>query len=254
MSAGATPGLGWGQALKVGVHAALAALPRALFVPPASPPDEWRRERRREPIGAAGIRDLLIAAWHCGLEREMETAATDLAAHPVPDLAELKLPAVLEALRREDGLADSAAYASLWRQATEALLGRSAHPPEPPRDWVIAAPIPCECEICTELKAFCRDPAARVLRFPLRKELRRHLHRQIDTYGLDMFHETERRGSPFTLVCTKNRASYRRRLDEYAGDAARMEALIRLAPAGSDDRDRKESLRRATVAAVEDRP
>ncbi|MCY3754311.1 MAG: 2OG-Fe(II) oxygenase [Alphaproteobacteria bacterium] len=251
---GETPGLGWGQALKVGVRAALAALPRALFAPPAPPLDEWRRERRREPIGAAGISDLLIAAWHCGLEREMETAATDLAAHSIPDLAEIKLPTVLEALRRQDGLADSAAYTSLWRQATDALLGRSSRPPEPPRDWTIAAPIPCECEICTELKTFCRNPAAQVLRFPLRKELRRHLHRQIDAYGLDMFHETQRRGRPFTLVCTKNRASYRRRLDEYAGDVARMEALIRLAPAGTNDIDRKESLRRAAATAVESRP
>ena len=253
LSAGETPGLGWSQPLKVGVCAALAALPTAFHAPPASPLDGWRRERRRKPIGVAGIRDLLIAAWHCGLEREMETAAADLAARPVPHLAELKLPAVLEALREQDGLSDSAAYASLWRQATDALLRRSAHPPEPPRDWTIAAPVPCDCEICTELKAFCRDPAASVLRFPLRKELRRHLHRQIDTYGLDMFHETERRGRPFTLVCTKNRASYRRRLDEYAGDVARMEALIRLAPAGTNDGDRKESLRRATGAAAESR-
>ncbi|MDE0407643.1 MAG: 2OG-Fe(II) oxygenase, partial [Alphaproteobacteria bacterium] len=246
LSAGETPGPGWGQPLKVGVRAALAALPRALFASPASPPDEWRRGRRREPIGATGLRDLLIAAWHCGLEREMETAATVLAECPAPDLMERKLPAVLEALRGQDGIADGGAYASLWCQTTDALLDRSARPPQPPRDWTIAAPIPCDCEICTELKAFCRDPVASVLRFPLRKELRRHLHRQIDTYRLDMFHETERCGSPFTLVCTKNRASYDRRLDEYAGDVARMEALIRLAPAGTDDRDRQESLRRAT--------
>ena len=106
-------------------------------------------------------------------------------------------------------------------------------------------PVPCDCELCTDLKAFCRDPAACVAQFPLRKELRRHLHRHIDAYGLDMFHETERRGSPFTLVCTKNRASHQRRLDEYAEDVARMEALVRLAPDGAGDGDRTESLRRA---------
>ena len=174
-----------------------------------------------------------------------------MADSPAPDLAERRLPEALEALRREDGLADSAVYASLWRQATDALLLRSARPPEPPRDWAIAAPVPCDCEICTELKAFCRDPAASVLRFPLRKELRRHLHRQIDAYGLDMFHETERRGRPFTLVCTKNRASHRRRLDRYAEDIARMKRLIRLAPAGTVDRKRIESLRMATTGPAE---
>lgn len=49
---------------------------------------------------------------------------------------------------------------------------------------------------------------------------------------LDMSHVTERRGSPFTLVCTKNRASYRRRLTEYEKDVSWMRSLIRSAPAG----------------------
>lgn len=251
LRAGGLPALGRGGTLKAGARALLAALPTVLEAPPAPPPGAWRgRQRRAEPMGADGLRDVLVVAWRCGLEREMETAATALADRPAPGLADRKLPAVLEALRREDGLAGAAAYASLWRQAADALLGRSATPPEPPRDWAIDAPVTCDCEICAELKAFCRDPDASVRRFPLRKELRRHLHRQIDADGLDMSHETERRGSPYTLVCTKNRASHRRRLEQYAGDVGRMEALIRLAPAGTGDRDRKERLRRAAEAGA----
>lgn len=80
------------------------------------------------------------------------------------------------------------------------------------------------------LRAFCEDPAARAARFPLRKELRAHLHRTIDRLGLDMDHETERRGRLFTLVCTKNRASHRRRLAEYSEDVAWMRRLARAAP------------------------
>ena len=248
LCAGETPELGWGQPLKAGVRAALTALPTVLDAPSAV--EDWYRPQRRKPVEAAGIRDLLIAAWRSGLEWEMETAAAALADRPVPDLTERRVPAVLDALRPEEGLAGSAVYASLWRQAADGLLRRSARPPEPPRDWVTAAPIPCDCELCTDLKAFCRDPAASVARFPLRQDLREHLHRQIDAYRLDMFHETERRGRPYTLVCTKNRASYQRRLDEYAEDVARMEALVRLAPTGTGDGDRMESLRRASGLAA----
>ena len=46
---------------------------------------------------------------------------------------------------------------------------------------------------------------------------------------------TERRGRPYTLICTKNRASYERRLAEYAEDVSRMRSLVRLAPAGERD-------------------
>ena len=54
----------------------------------------------------------------------------------------------------------------------------------------------------------------------------------IDQHRLDIDHVTERRGRPYTLVCTKNRASLKRRLAEYAKDVAAMRTLLRSAPAG----------------------
>ena len=112
------------------------------------------------------------------------------------------------------------------------LLRRSATAPEEPGDWKIASEIDCDCRHCAKLRAFCQNPAARTGRFPLRKDLRKHLHRIIDAHRLDMSHVTERRGRPYTLVCTKNRASYRRRLTEYGKDVSWMGSLIRSAPSG----------------------
>ena len=86
---------------------------------------------------------------------------------------------------------------------------------------------------CADLLACSRDPADRFGRFPLRAELRRHLHGVIDPHKLDMSHVTERKGSPYTLACTKNRANHERRLKEYAGDAKQTAPLAELAPAGS---------------------
>ena len=73
-----------------------------------------------------------------------------------------------------------------------------------------------------------RDPLVRTHRFRLRKDRRRHLHEQIQRHGLDMTHETERQGSPQTLVCTKTRRAYERQCAEHKADVAAMATLLRL--------------------------
>ena len=75
------------------------------------------------------------------------------------------------------------------------------------------------------MSRFLRDPAARVARFPLRKERRQHLHRRIEEHRCDCTHVTERIGSPQTLVCTKTQASYERRLEQYKIDQALLAEL-----------------------------
>ena len=94
------------------------------------------------------------------------------------------------------------------------------------------------------------DPVERVGRFPLRADLRGHLHQQIDSHRLDMDHETERRGRPYTLVCTKNHASHERRLKEYGQDVKWMRALAEGDPAdGSAAAGHLTRLREALAAA-----
>ncbi len=66
----------------------------------------------------------------------------------------------------------------------------------------------------------------------MRKDLRRHVHQVIDRHRLDLDHVTARSGSPYTLVCTKNRASQARRLEEYAEDLRRMSSLLTSIPEG----------------------
>jgi hypothetical protein len=61
-----------------------------------------------------------------------------------------------------------------------------------------------------ELELFARDPVRQVHRIRAKKEIRQTLHQTIERLGLDMTHVTERKGSPYTLVLTKTRASYER--------------------------------------------
>ncbi len=246
----------WDDVLQHTVRAALQALPAALpperkrhtLVPSVQRLAELSDEdlddiidghgagpgagKRPARFGDEAVHDLFTLALRRGLAAEAETAAGAVVDQPASVTPDRTLPAALVRLHTEDGAAGSSAFALLWRHAADFLLARSAKPPEEPRDWVIGANVGCRCEHCSRLRTFCKDPAARTARYPLRKELRAHLHQTIERRGLDIEHETERRGRPFTLVCTKTRATHRRRLVEYAEDVSCMEELIRAAPAG----------------------
>jgi hypothetical protein len=121
------------------------------------------------------------------------------------------------------------AYQRLLQHAIAELRLVTARAVEPPGDWAREAELKCKCPDCRELAAFLRDPAKKVLRVPLRKERRRHLHQQIDQQRLDLTHVTDRKGSPQTLVCTKTQASYKRRLEQYRIDCGHRDDLEELA-------------------------
>ena len=204
-------------------------------------------------FGDEALDDLFTLAWRLGLAAEAATAAGAVAAQPAVVTPDRTLPAALGRLCAEEGAAGGAAFALLWRHAADCLLARSAQHPEEPRDWAIAVEVGCRCEHCQRLGAFCKDPAAQVARFPLREDLRTHLELVIRRRGLDIEHVTERSGRPYTLVCTKTRASHGRRLAEYAEDVSCMRRLIRAAPAGEQAAGCAADLARlrAAVAAAE---
>ena len=159
----------WGDALRHCVRAILLALPAALSRTPTEAMDGsgtsvWREpiSSRPKPIGHQTIRDVFALAWRWRLTDEADVAAravadqvTDQTDAAFPGRA---LPIALRDLSREEGLADTNAFATLWRHATEFLLARSGHPPEEPRDWVITAEIDCDCELCEKLQGLLPRP------------------------------------------------------------------------------------------------
>jgi predicted 2-oxoglutarate/Fe(II)-dependent dioxygenase YbiX len=109
------------------------------------------------------------------------------------------------------------------------LQSRADQPPQEPADWRREADTGCNCADCKELSAFLKNPKSSVLRLPLAQDRRRHLHQVIDRKKLDTTHATERSGRPFTLVCTKTKASYQRALDAHHVDLnqlAKMQELV----------------------------
>jgi hypothetical protein len=70
-----------------------------------------------------------------------------------------------------------------------------------------------------------KDPAENVHRFRVRQDRRQHLEHQIKGHGCDLDCVTDRTGSPQTLVCTKNTASFEERLKKYREDLSHLAAL-----------------------------
>jgi hypothetical protein len=111
--------------------------------------------------------------------------------------------------------------------ALEKVLSKVNRPGEP-TDWAQPANLECRCADCRELEAFARNPNERVHRFRVRQDRRQHLHGTIKRCGLDINHQTERIGSPQTLVCTKTRRTFDNRCKQYTDDIASLNTLAAL--------------------------
>ena len=76
--------------------------------------------------------------------------------------------------------------------------------------------------------SFLANPDRKQGRFPLAKKRRQHLHQIIDGNLCNLTHVTERRGSPFTLVCTKTTASYEAACKIHRRDLQNLSRIIAL--------------------------
>jgi predicted 2-oxoglutarate/Fe(II)-dependent dioxygenase YbiX len=150
----------------------------------------------------------------------------DLRSVVIPDVKSLYAQAISTAAGRH-------AAARLLQHCITELRDATAQPPEPPKDWKREAKLGCKCEDCAALSRFLRDPAERVGRFPMNKQRRQHLHRQIDQHRCDVTHVTERKGSPQTLVCTKTQNSYEHSRKQYDVDQLVLVELGKLEGAPS---------------------
>ena len=153
-----------------------------------------------------------------------KAVAANPAGFPPDDL----LPAALTELAADQPIASQPALSQLWHHAAVFLLARSEHPPARPGDWARPVKLDCKCADCRELERFATDPIAQVHRFAVRQDRRHHLEGMIQSKRLDMSCETDPRGRPQSLVCTKNLASYERECARHRKHLASMKKLLAL--------------------------
>ena len=220
----------WRAALEEAARAAFQALPHALEPLLDEKEPAWRQPKPKV-LSADAIRDLFQLGSRFRLEREVDAAVPLLTQHPQEASPDRALPRALAELSgRERDFGNTAAFGRLWRHASDCLLARSATPPQAPRDWLIDVQIDCGCEHCRKLQTFCSDRVQTTMRFAVVRDRREHLRTVIQRQGLDISYETERTGRPYKLICTKTRASYEQRLEQYSEDIAHMRLLAATAP------------------------
>jgi predicted 2-oxoglutarate/Fe(II)-dependent dioxygenase YbiX len=189
---------------------------------PSSPVrDMWGR--------GPGVQPRLIVELFVALARIDPALADRAADHVLARPAtygfdEILVPAVRDLLG-PDTTMHSAAIGRLRLACVAHLEERVAQSLEAPRDWGRASAVGCKCAHCKELSRFLADPEKERWVFRANESERRHVEMTIRGAHSDVGVTTERRGRPYSLICTKNQASYERRRKQRARDLADLKRL-----------------------------
>jgi hypothetical protein len=172
------------------------------------------------------VTDTLTALEH--VDPALAEAALDrlLSLPAVYPMDGLLLPAALTLSQAAPGT-KPASFESLRRAVLAHLERRIAEPLEPPADWTRPAEVACTCTYCADLNRFLAAPDMREWRLKAAQTQRSHAEQMIGRHRCDLDLATEKRGSPHTLVCTKNQASYERRVQQREQDLAHRARLGR---------------------------
>ena len=192
--------------------------------PKTAPKDQWGRPRIAR-LECADLVDLIAITEGTDAALAKRAASHVLAWPKHFGLDRIVIPAVKHLLQaKEHG---GPAFEALHNACVGRLKQRIAEPLEAPRDWARSARLGCECQHCTELSRFLADPTLEGWTLRAAQQVRRHVEDEIRRASVDVDCETLRRGSPHSLLCKKNQASYQRRVVQRKQDVADMAVLRR---------------------------
>lgn len=192
--------------------------------PDKAPKDQWGRSRQPS-LDAASLVDVVWAVDRIDGELATQAATHALAWPQHFGLDAIVVPAVKRLLQSKHHAGP--AFEILHNASKMHLDRRIAEPLEAPRDWTRPNKVRCSCEHCSELSRFLGDPTEERWTLRAAQQIRTHVEDVIRHAPADVDCETVRRGSPHSLVCTKNQASYRRRVVQRKQDLADMASLGR---------------------------
>ena len=183
--------------------------------------DTWTRPM---PVKPGFVVDLLTATSRIDAGLAGRTLEYLLAWPKTYKPDDVLVPAALAIAKLVDSKAWLAA-GRLREAALDHLRRRIALPLEAPRDWTRTNPLKCTCSDCRALAAFLVTPDQQQWRLKAVQDRRTHVEQSVRSATCDLDLTTERRGSPHTLVATKNQASYERRAKQRGQDLEHVSAL-----------------------------
>jgi hypothetical protein len=183
--------------------------------------DSWSRP--------TGVSPECLVDLFSALTRIEEAVASRAADHVLAwpktyDLNTVLVPALCK-LAKEAAINRSGAVERLRVVCLEHLRDRVAEPLEEPQDWSRASALACNCVNCRELSRFLSDPVAKTWNFKAATSDRGHVEQVIKSANCDLDVSTETRGRPYSLVCKKNLASYKRRVRQRERDQVDLQIL-----------------------------
>ena len=179
---------------------------------------------------AALLVTLVNAMLQIGAQRPLRKVIDHTLAHREQyDLTDAHLTAIFKLTPRLGTPSPCGKATARWLSACRRELQmRTARAPQAPGDYRRDAGLSCKCADCRALSRFLANPNERQCRMRLNKDRRKHLHGAIEANRCDLTHVTERKGRPFTLVCTKTTASYERARKAFERDKRNLSRLVRI--------------------------
>lgn len=136
------------------------------------------------------------------------------------------LPAVLQ-VQREGTAAYQCAETGLREAAVAHLRARIGLPLAPPPNATRSTTrFTCKCAECGRFRSFLAHPFDNIWMLKAAKQFREHIGVQVLAARCDVDMQTQTRGSPHTLICTKNQASYELRVKQRAADIEMVGRLV----------------------------
>lgn len=188
----------------------------------AHPVAPWRRPAAVEP---SLVDDLLYALARI----DAVSLAERMVDHVLASCATfgfdaVLIPAMLQLTKRAQ-MQHLNCVERLRAACVEHLRARAAEPLAPPADFARPCRLACDCDYCAELGRFLADPGRREWVFAAAEPHRRHVESSVHQSGCDLDMTTRRQGRPYSLVATKNQASYERRVVQRKNDLAALAQL-----------------------------
>jgi hypothetical protein len=205
------------------MHPAAVALLQSLPGDKPQAPAAAYGHRPEAPIGAMVV-DVLSALE--GIDPGLAAQALEhFLSNPISYATDtVLLPAALQ-LHESERTRGYPSVQALRKAVLSHLRRRIAEPLEPPADWRRPSTIACACTYCRDLSRFLSDPARSTWLLKAAQAARSHVEGSIRNDGCDLDCVTEQRGRPYTLRCTKNQASYERRVEQRRQDLAHLARL-----------------------------
>lgn len=191
---------------------------------PRAQADAWRRERADAAVVHDTLRSLVYAD-RADLAALADQAVTHWLAWPKTYGLDTVIVPALRRLAERPALLKRPAGQQLRAAALAHLQARVSLDLAPPSDWQRDAQMSCRCEHCQGLSRFLQSASQEVWRFKAREADRSHVEDSIRQGRHDVDCSTERKGSPHVLVCSKNQASYERRVTQRRADLDNLQRL-----------------------------